>query len=161
VKLSIKKAFNLGKALFRWPLSDKFTVKDENDNDRFTAKGNRLKLEVYDTAEKLVATLNEASGRIVGKHVLHYNIEIDSNVICEVIRKIKVIGMDVEIKGLPWVVEYDNITAEHKVKHNDEVIMTITDNVAFLGESYDVEIFDAENELICVAIVLAIDGIKA
>ena len=159
MKLSVKKSFNLSKALLRFSFGDKFTIEDENNNERFTAKGVREKIEIYDTAGKLVVTLRRGSGMLQGKH---YNIEIDGNVVCEVTRKSKVVGMNVEITGLPWVFEYDNITAEHNLKHNnDEVIMTITDEVAFLGESYDVEIFDAENELICVAIVLAIDYIKA
>ena len=157
MKLSIKKSFNLGKALFRLSLGDKFTVKDENDNDRFTAKGISLKSEIYDTTGKLVAAIRRPDGMMKAHK---YNIEVDGKVVCEITRKAKVIGMGVEINGLPWVVEYDNVTAEHKVKHHDEVIMTINDKVAFLGESYDIEIFDAENELICVAIVLAIDNIK-
>ena len=161
MKLSLKKAFNLSKALFRWSFGDKFTVKDENDNERFTAKGNRLKIEVYDASEKLVATLKETSGRVVGKHGLHYSIEVDGNAVCKVTRKTKVIGMNVEITGLPWALEYDNVTFEHQLKHDDEVIMTINDKVAFLGENYDIEVFDAENELICVAIALAIDYIKS
>ena len=158
MKLSVKKAFNLSKTLLMFSFGDKFTVKDENNNERFTAKGVREKLEVYDTTGKSVATLIRGAGMLQGKH---YNIEVDGNVVCEITRKSKIIGMNVEITGLPWLLEYDNVTAEHKLKHNDKVIMTITDKVAFLGESYDVEIFDAKNELICVAIVLAIDYIKA
>jgi len=155
VKLSIKKAIR-----WVWWLGNRYTVKDENNNQHFTAKGGRISLGVYDSTEKLVATLKHVGVISSHSHPRHYNIEIDGNVVCEVIHKFKVIGMNVEISGLPWVVEYDNITAEHKIKHNDEVIMTITDNVALLGESYDMEIFDAKNELICVAIVLAIDNIK-
>ena len=152
MKLSLKKAFRLVRFL-----GDKFTVKDENNSDRFTAKGVSVKIGIYDTTGKLVATLRRGAGMLQGKH---YNIEIDGKVVCEISRKTKVVGMGVNLTGLPWVLEYDNITAEHKLMHNDEVIMTITDNVALLGESYDIEIFNAENELICVAIVLAIDYIK-
>ena len=160
MKFSIKKSFNLGRSLFRLPLADKFTVNDESNNERFTAKGNKLKLGVYDSSEKLLATLSETSKRVIGRRGWHYSIEVNGNTVCEVIHKTKAIGIGIEITGLPWVLDYDNITADHTLRHGDDVIMTITDKVAFLGESYDVEVFDAENELICVAIVLAIDCIK-
>jgi len=152
MKLTLKKAFRPVNFL-----GDKFSVKDENNNERFTAKGVSVKIGVYDTTGALVATLKRGAGMLQGKH---YSIEIGGNEVCEISRKTKVVGMDVEITGLPWVLEYGNATFQHKLMCNDEVIMAITDKVAFLGESYDIEIFDAENELTCVAIALAIDYIK-
>jgi len=73
---------------------NKFTVKDENNNERFTAKGFSVKIGVYDVNGKLIATLRAGAGMLQGKH---YNIEIDGKVVCEISRKTKAIGMGVNI----------------------------------------------------------------
>lgn len=138
-------------------IRDKFTVEDEDGNDKYFVKGEfvslRGKLHILDSEKQEI-------GEIYSKLISltpHYILELDGVKKAEIVKEItlfkpnfKIKGTDIRIKGNIFDHDYDLFDGKEK-------IMEIRKKWISLGDSYVLNILDEKYELLALGIALAID----
>jgi hypothetical protein len=134
-----------------------FVITDESGAVRYTAKGNVIKLQVFDATGKLVGVLD--SGKVFARavEVREYAIIVGNEKLGMYNRKQKTLTYEYELVGLPWTVDVDT----DEVKQDDVVIAKMKDIGSFFlyliplsPRKYVVEIHNPENELTLLLIAL-------
>ena len=138
-------------------IRDKFTVEDEDGNDKYFVKGEfislRGKLHILDSEKQEI-------GEIYSKLISltpHYILELDGVKKAEIVKEItlfkpnfKIKGTDIRIKGNIFDHDYDLFDGKEK-------IMGIRKKWISVGDSYVLDILDDDYELLALGIALAID----
>ena len=138
-------------------IRDKFTVEDEDGNDKYFVKGEfvslRGNLHILDSEKQEI-------GEIYSKLISltpHYILELDGVKKAEIVKEItlfkpnfKIKGTDIRIKGNIFDHDYDLFDGKEK-------IMEIRKKWISLGDSYVLNILDEKYELLALGIALAID----
>lgn len=146
--------------VFSW--KDRFTVKDETGNDRYTVVGEFFslgrKLHVYDMEEREVATIQQE----VWTWMPNYHVYIGGSHAADVKQKFTWFRPRYEITGLDWTVEGSFWEHDYEVLSAAEgCIVRITKEWMTWGDTYELDIARPEDELLALAIVLTIDCVKA
>ena len=136
---------------------DKFTVKDENGDDKYFVKGEFVSLRGN---LHILNSEKEEIGEIYSKLVSitpHYILKLDGEKAAEIVKEItlfkpnfKLKGTDIRIKGNIFDHDYDLYDGKEK-------IMEIRKKWVSIGDSYVLDILDEKYELIALGIALAID----
>ena len=144
--------------VFSW--RDKFSVKDEHQNDRWFAQGKILslgrKLYVYDTFGNEVAFIRQK----ILSFLPRYYIEIGGYEY-EFVREFKLIRPRYTIRNLDWVIDGNFFEHQYTVNNSNGEVMSIGKAWFSWGDFYELNIIDPQNELLCLCVVLAIDCINA
>ena len=150
MKLYMKEKF------FSW--TDRFTVKDEYDEDRYYVEGEFLsigkKLHVLNTNNVELAFIREKILSLFGRYI----VEIDGREICQIVRKFSFLKQKYELEGVPWHVVGDFWAHEYTVYDGNREVMHLSKHWFTWGDSYELEIMDPKDELLCLCIVLAVDA---
>ena len=139
---------------------DKFSVKDESGNDRYSIDGKVAplltgkKLTVHDSGGNAVAIVQE---KPKGFSMLRFTVEINGREVCAVIQKFSLFRQKYSIEGLPWQLDGDFIEHEYELLNGSQKIMQLTKKLISWGDSYELDISDPKNELPCLCIALAVD----
>jgi uncharacterized protein YxjI len=144
--------------VFSW--RDKFSVMDGARNERWFAKGELLsigrKLHVYD------ANGNEAA--FIRQKVLsllhRYYIEIGGRDY-EFVKELTLMRPKYTIRNLGWKVAGNFWEHDYAVSGTHGDVMRISKAWLSWGDFYELDIFDEQNELLCLCVALAIDCITA
>ena len=141
--------------VFSW--LDRFYVKDAKSDDKYYAKGELMfflkRLNVYDMAGKRLACINQEFNLFMPTFV----ITIGEHEVCRVVKKFQLFRNDYYIEGLPWELEGDFWAHEYGMYEGGKVVMTLSKEWFTWGDSYELNIKDPKNELICLCIALAVD----
>ncbi len=141
--------------VFSW--ADRFFIKDENGSDRFYAEGEIFswgkKLHIYDLTGNEVAFI----GQKLMSFMPRYSIEINGQVICEVNQKFTFFKQEFAFEGVPWRVEGDFWAHEYILHDGYNTIMELSKHWFTWGDSYELSIYQPQNELLCLCIALSID----
>ncbi|MCL2513895.1 MAG: LURP-one-related family protein [Oscillospiraceae bacterium] len=143
---------------FSW--RDKFFIKDEWGSDRYYAQGELFawgrKLHLYDMAG------NEAA--FIRQKMLtwrpRYYIELGGHTY-GLVKEITFLKQKYFIEGLPWGITGDFLAHEYEITDGAYWVMRLSKHWFTWGDSYEVEIRDPRNELLCLCIVLGIDCVNA
>ena len=146
--------------VFSW--NDKFTVTDENGNDRFTAAG---KLPTTFVTGKHISVSDENGNTVASvRHKMkgfslapRFIVEVNGREVCEVVKKFTFFSHKYNIEGLSWQLEGDFTGHDYEVQNGSQVVMKLSKKLISLGDSYELDIADPNNELICLCIALAVD----
>ena len=145
--------------VFSW--RDKFTVKDEQEQDRYFVEGELLsvgkKLHVRDTAQNEVAFIRQK----VWAWMPRFIIEIGGREVCQIVRRFSLMKPKYELEGIGWHVEGDFWAHEYTVYDGNRLVMQLSKRWFSWGDSYELDIAEDKDELICVGIVLAVDAALA
>lgn len=154
MKLYIKQKF------FSW--NDKFTVKDEYGADVFFVEGELFtwgkKLHVYDSSGEEVVFISEK----VWSFLCRYAVNIGGEDVCEVVRNFTFFRPSYSIEGLGW--EVDGSFWEHEYEITDSYgrrVASISKEWMTWGDSYELEVFDTDQLLTALAVVIIIDCVVA
>ena len=138
-------------------IRDKFTVEDEDGNDRYFVKGEFISLRGN---LHIFNSVKEEIGEIYSKLISltpHYILELDGEKAAEIVKEItlfkpnfKIKGTDIRIKGNIFDHDYDLYDGKEK-------IMEIRKKWVSIGDSYVLNILDEKYELLALGIALAID----
>ena len=154
----MKKLFIKQKVL---SLSGKFTVKDQNENDVYFVEGGFLQIpktySVKDTARNEVALITKKVFSFLPK----FFVEVDGQEVLTIKKEFSffkarytVDAVGIEINGNWWDMQFE-------VRQHGEVIGNVSKEWFTWGDSYKVEVLKEDMEKILIAIVVAIDCVKA
>jgi len=145
--------------VFSW--TDKFTVKDEQGQDKYYVEGEFLswgkKLHVYDMNGSEVAFIKQK----VWSFLPRYFVFINDTQIAEIIKELSFLRPRYSIEGLGWEIEGSFWAHDYRITQNDLPIVAINKEWFTWGDCYTLDIADPNDEIIAMSVVLTIDCVMA
>lgn len=141
--------------VFSW--SDKFTVKDEYGEDRYTAQGELIslgkKLHVYDRFGEEVITIRQKLVSLLPR----YTIYVRGRELGQLVKKLSFLRPKYVLEGTGWEINGDFMNLTFHVTQGGFPVFSIHKEWMSWGDSYQVDIPDPSLELQALAVVLAVD----
>ena len=141
--------------IFTW--GDKFTVKDENGNDKYIVEGEVFtwgkKLHVYNMAGLEVAFIKQELLCFLPT----YNVFCGGRQVATIKKEFSFLFPRYSIEGLGWEIEGRFMAHEYEITKAGRPIVSIGKEWMTWGDSYELNIADPADELIALAVVLTID----
>ncbi len=143
--------------VFSW--KDQFYVKDKDGKNVYKVEGEIFtwgkKLHIYDTEGKEIAFLKQKLWTFLPR----FEVIIDDEKRAEVIKEFSFFQPKYSVQGPNWEIIGDFWAHNYEIIENDKTIVNITKEWLTWGDSYELDIKDSENEILALAIVIAIDVI--
>ena len=134
-------------------------MKDSHGNDRYFVEG-----EVFSFGKKLHiynSTHNEKA--FIKQELLtwmpRYSVFIGDRQVAQVVKKFTLFLHQYSIEGLGWEVDGDFFAHEYQIRKSGRVIASIHKEWMTWGDSYELDIDDGVDEVMALAVVLAIDAV--
>ena len=141
--------------IFSW--TDRFTVRDEGGNTRYTVEGELFswgkKLHVYDLRGEEVVFIEQEVLRFRPR----YRVYVQGMLVCEVVKEFSFLYPRYIVEGTGWDVEGDLFSHEYTVNCGDRPVVHIHKEWFTWGDCYALNIANDKDELQALALVLAID----
>lgn len=145
----------INEKVFSW--ADRFTVWDEQGNDRYYVEGEVFswgkKLHVYDTAGNEVAFIKQE----VFSFLPRYYVFCGGMQVAEIVKQFSLFFPRYSIEGLGWEIEGSFWEHDYQVTRNGCPIVSISKEWMTWGDSYELDIRDPADELVALSVVLTID----
>ncbi len=145
--------------VFSW--NEKFTVKDEYGNDKYYVEGELFslgkKLHVTDLNGNEVAFISQRLWSFLPK----YFVFVNGEQIAEIAKEFTVLRQKYTIEGLGWDINGSFWAHDYEITCGGEPIVTIQKEWMTWGDSYEIDIANASDEIIALAVVLTIDCVLA
>lgn len=146
----------LKQKVFSW--GDKFTVYDENGNDRFYVKGEVFtlgkKLHVFSLDGEEIAYIEQKLFSFLPKYFLY----IGGNQIAEVVKHFTFFSQKYSVNGLGWTVEGNFFAHDYTVTSDSETVASVSKEWFTFGDAYAIDIARPSDELAALCTVLVIDA---
>ena len=146
----------LKQKVFSW--GDRFTVKDSQGRDRYFAEGEVFsfgkKLHIYDSTHNEKAFIKQEMLTWMPR----YNVFVGGHQVAQVVKKLGLLPQ-YAIDGPGWDVEGDFFAHEYQIHKSGRIIATIRKEWMSWGDSYELNISDGIDEVMALAVVLAIDAV--
>lgn len=147
--------------------NESFNIYDRNQAIKYTVKGELLSLKhhlhIYDANNLELGVIKEKLLSFRSPFNLKNKpIDFEIEVAGKKLGKIKSRGgffktkYDIDFKG--WKIEGDVIGVKYRVFIGDKTIMQVSFKLILDGDTYFIEIFDPNDELLCLMIALALDA---
>ena len=144
--------------VFSW--RDKFSVLDEQEGQRWFVQGEIFswgrKLRVYDPQGRESASIKQK----LLSFLPHYFIEI-GGVTYTLVKEFTLLKPRFRLENSNWVVSGNFLAHEYEVTDGAERIMSLLKHWFTWGDSYELDIPYAENELLALCVALTIDCMNA
>ena len=141
--------------VFSW--ADTFTVKDQMGEDKYSIKGEVFswgkKLHVYDRSGREVAFIRQKLWTFMPR----YMVSVNGTDVAEIVKEFTFLRPKYSILGPGWDVDGSFWEHDYEVTENGRPIVSIRKEWMTWGDTYELDIADAENEVMALAVVLAID----
>lgn len=142
--------------VFSW--GDRFAVKDEAGNDRYTVQG-----EVFSFGKKLhVYDINGSEAAFIEQKVFsfmpRYHVYVQGRQAAEIVREFALFLPRYRVEGPGWSVEGQFLAHDYEIKQSGRTVAAIRKAWMTWGDSYELCIADTADELLALAAVLAIDA---
>lgn len=141
--------------VFSW--ADTFTVKDQLGEDKYSIKGEVFswgkKLHVYDRSGREVAFIRQKLWTFMPR----YMVSVNGTDVAEIVKEFTFLRPKYSILGPGWDVDGSFWEHDYEVTENGRPIVSIRKEWMTWGDTYELDIADAENEVMALAVVLAID----
>lgn len=138
---------------------DKFTIKDEYGNDKYYVEGEVFslgkKLRIYDMNHNELAFIKEKVLTFIPK----FTVEMDGREIAEIVKKVTLLKPKYYVDGLGWDVQGDFFAHDYTIFSGDREIVSIHKVWMSWGDSFEIDVTDDKDELVALAVVLAIDAV--
>lgn len=145
--------------VFSW--NTRFTVKDEAGLDRYFVEGELFswgkKLHVYDPQNQEAAFIQQK----VFSFLPRYYVFSGGRQIAEIVKEFTFFRPKYSISGMNWTIEGSVWAHDYQIYDNDRPIVSIQKEWFTWGDSYVLDIGDARDEIVALAVVLAIDCVLA
>ena len=140
--------------VFSW--GDKFTVWDEWGNDKYYVQGEVFtlgkKLHIYDLSGNEAAFIRQELFTLLPR----FDVYCGNDHIAQIRKEFTLFYQKYTIDSLGWEVHGSFLAHDFEITHRGRTIVTITKEWMTWGDSYCLEIADQTNELVALAVVLAI-----
>lgn len=141
--------------VFSW--GDKFTVKDAYGEDKYIVEGEVFtfgkKLHVYDRSGREVAFIKQE----VWSFLPRYYVFCGDRQIAQIKKEFTFLFPRYTIEGLGWEIDGSFMAHDYQITKRDRKIVTISKEWMTWGDSYELDIADPADELVALAVVIAID----
>lgn len=138
-------------------LGDKFTVKDEYGNDKYFVEGEVFtlgkKLHIYDTNRNEVAFIEQQLLTFLPR----YNVFCNGEQVAEIKKEFSFIFPVYNISGPDWHIEGDFTAHDYTITQDGTPIVSINKEWMTWGDSYELNITNNSDEILALAVVIAID----
>lgn len=145
--------------VFSW--NDKFSVCDEIGEERFFVEGEFLswgkKLHVYDRMQRKAAFIRQEVFTLLPK----FTVSIGGQDIAEIVKEFTFFKPKYRIDGLGWEINGDFWDHDYEISKNGHTIVTIHKEWMTWGDCYELDIENPRDEIVALAVVLAIDCVMA
>jgi uncharacterized protein YxjI len=144
--------------VFSW--HDKFAVWDDQESERWFAQGEIFswgrKLHVYDANGTEKAFIRQKLWSFLPR----YYIEIGSD-IYTVVKEFTFFKPHYHLENTNWTMSGDFWAHEYEIADDNECVMRMSKHWFTWGDSYELDIPKAENELLALCVALAVDCMNA
>ena len=141
--------------VFSW--NDKFSVYDANGEERYFVEGEFFswgkKLHVYDSAQREAAFIRQEVLTLLPKFI----VSIDGEDIAEIVKEFTFFKPKYRIDGLGWEIDGEFWVHDYTITKNGSAIVSISKEWFTWGDCYELDIEDPADEIVALAVVLAID----
>ena len=146
----------LKQRVFSW--RDRFTVYDEQGNDRYYVEGEFFSwgkhLHIYDLQNREVALVRQKLLTFVPR----FAVVINDREVAEVCREITFFRPKFRVLGPNWDMEGDFLAHEYQILGSGNPVAAISKQWFTFGDAYEINIAPNQNELAVLATVLALDA---
>lgn len=141
--------------VFSW--ADRFTVKDEWGQDRYAVEGEVFswgtRLHVYDMSGREVALIRQK----IWSWMPRYNVFCGEQEVAEIRREFSFLFPKYRIDGLEWEIDGSFMEHDYRITQSGRQIVSIQKEWMTWGDSYELDIANPADEIVALAVVLAID----
>lgn len=142
-------------------LGEKFTIKDDQENDVYFVEGSFMKIpktfEIMDMSRNEIALITKKTFSFLPK----FKVDVNGEEILRIKKeftwfksKYTIEAAGIEVDGNWWGMDF-------QILCRGEVIGQVNKQWFSWGDSYKVQIFDEEMETVIIALVVAIDCVKS
>lgn len=140
-------------------IKDSFTVKDENENDKYKVEGKVFslgkKLTIYDAEGKDVAYIQQKLLSFFPK----FHVFVNGELITE-IKKGFGFRDNFTIGGLGWRAQGDYFAHNYVIFDDQKVVASVSKKWISWGDSYELDINEGYDEAMVLAVILAVDAVN-
>ncbi len=140
-------------------IKDRFTIQDSYGQDKYFVEGKLLsigkKLTITDSAGNELAFVNQKVVSLLPKFI----VEINGTEVASIKKKFTLLKPKYFIEGPGWEVEGDFFSHDYLIKKGTTTIVSIHKKWMSWGDTFELDIPDENNELLALAVVLAIDAV--
>ncbi len=145
--------------VFSW--RDKFTVKDENGQDKYYVEG-----ELFSWGKKLhVTDVNGNETAFIQQKMLSflpkYHVFVNGEQVAEIVKEFTFLRPRYRIEGLDWDIQGSFWAHDYEITCAGQPIVTIQKEWMTWGDSYELDISNPRDETVALAVVLTIDCVMA
>ena len=144
--------------VFSW--SDKFAVKDETETDRWFAQGEIFsltqRLHVFDANNVEQATIHRKLVSLLPRYYIE-----TGGAEYEFAGQLAFFKQKYTIEQLGWTIEGNFMAHDYTIDSGMGAIMSMKKAWFTWGDSYELDIADPKNELMCLCAALAIDCVHS
>lgn len=145
--------------IFSW--NDKFSVYDESGVERYFVEGEFFswgkKLHVYDKMQQEAAFIRQEVLTFLPKFI----VSINGRDIAEIVKEFTFFKPKYRIDGLGWEIDGDFWDHDYEITKNGRTIVRLNKEWFTWGDCYELDIENPEDEIVALAVVLAIDCVLA
>lgn len=142
--------------VFSW--GDRFTVYDENGNERYGVQGEVFswgkKLHLFDLAGIECAFVHQKLFSFLPRFFISRN----GADVAEVVREFTFFHPEYTVKGFGWRVEGDLFAHEYEITDGTRTVVTVSKQWMTWGDAYEICIAPEVDEVDALAVVLVIDA---
>lgn len=140
-------------------LKDKFYVKDENGEDRYYVEGKILsigkQLWIRDMEGNELAFLKQK----VITFLPRFFIYINGEEVAQIVKKFTLLKPKYEISGPGWTINGNFLDHDYTIESNGVAVAGIHKKWMSWGDSYEMEINPDVDQVLALAVILAIDTV--
>ena len=146
--------------VFSW--GDKFTVRDGNDCDRYRVEGEVFslghRLHIYDSQDTEAAVIRQKVMSFLPRYFIFRAGET-----VELAMRLSFLTSHYRFSGRPWSLEGNFSGHEYRLQDDTtgETVMTVGKEWFTWGDSYALDIADGADEVLCLAVLIAVDCVRA
>jgi uncharacterized protein YxjI len=142
-------------------LSEKFTVKDQEEKDTYYVEGSFMRVpktfSIMNTSREEVALITKKVFSFLPK----FFVEVNGQEVLTIKKEFSFLKARYSIDAAGIDVQGNWLDMDFQVLHNGRVVGEVGKEWFSWGDSYRVQILDEEMETIIMALVIAIDCVKA
>lgn len=145
--------------VFSW--NDKFSVYDVSGEERYYVEGEFFswgkKLHVYDSMQQEAAFIRQEVLTFLPKFI----VSVNGQDIAEIVKEFTFFKPRYRIDGLGWEIDGDFWDHDYEITQNGRTIVRLSKEWFTWGDCYELDIESPEDEIVALAVVLAIDCVLA
>ncbi len=142
--------------IFTW--GDKFSVYDENGNERYYVEGEVFtlgkKLHLYDLNGNELAYIEQKLFSLLPKYFVY----IGDEEFAEVVKEFTFFHPEYTVNGPGWTVHGDFFDHDYEITDGDSTVAAVSKEWFTLGDAYAISFGSGIDEIAALAVVLVIDA---